>query len=105
MSKINANPAKSVRRSPRKRFSKLFADFVTSIDSDTSSYEVQENLVAYVPENESNKKISINSQERKITKTSNRGKAKQKDKDQRSNEVERMISEWNKRCMVSKNYK
>ena len=42
MSKNNANPAQSVRRSPRKRLRKLFADFVTSIDSDTSSYEVEE---------------------------------------------------------------
>ena len=42
MSKDNANPAQSVRRSPRKKPRKLFADFVTSIDSDTSSYEVEE---------------------------------------------------------------
>ena len=51
------------------------------------------------------KKIVSAHKKEKVTKTSNRGKTKKKDKDQRSNEVERMISERNKRCMVSKNYK
>ena len=51
------------------------------------------------------KKIVSAHKKEKVTKTSNRGKTKKKDKDQCSNEVERMISERNKRCMVSKNYK
>ena len=42
MYKNTASLAQSVRRSPRKKSSKLFADFVTSIDSVTSSYEVEE---------------------------------------------------------------
>ena len=50
------------------------------------------------------KKLSTHKKE-KVTKTSNRGKVKKKDNYQRNNEVERMISERNKRCMVSKNYK
>ena len=37
MSENTANPAQSVRRSPRERSRKRFADFVTSVDSDTSS--------------------------------------------------------------------
>ena len=37
VSENTANPAQSVRRSPRERSRKRFADFVTSIDSDTSS--------------------------------------------------------------------
>ena len=43
MSKNTANLTQSVQRGPRKRSKKLFADFVTSIDSDSSSYEVEEN--------------------------------------------------------------
>ena len=106
MSKNNANPAQSVRRSPRKRPRKLFADFVTSIDSDTSSYEVEESTSSPVfRKTKATKKIVSAHKKEKVTKTSNRGKTKKKDKDQRSNEVERMISERNKRCMVSKNYK
>lgn len=38
-----------------------------------------------------------------VTKTSNRGTAKKKDKEQHSTELERMVSEWNKKCMVIKN--
>ena len=43
MSKSTADLAQLVRRSSKKRSTKLFADFVTSIDSDSSSYEVEEN--------------------------------------------------------------
>ena len=43
MSKNTANLTQSVQRGPRKRSKKLFADFVTSIDSDSSNYEVEEN--------------------------------------------------------------
>ena len=97
MSKNTANLAQSVRRSPRKRSRKLIAGFVTSIDNDSSSYEVEENSSSPVF-----RKISTHKKE-KVTKTSNRGKAKKTDKDHRSIEVERMICDWNKRCMVSKN--
>ena len=44
MSKNNENPTQSVRRSPRKRYRKLFVDLVASIDSDTSSYKVEETV-------------------------------------------------------------
>ena len=62
MSKNTANLAQSVRRSPRKRSRKLIADFVTSIDNDSSSYEVEENSSSPVFRKI---KKSINSQERK----------------------------------------
>ena len=72
MSKNTANPAQSVRRSLRKRSGKLFSDFVKSIDSDTSSYEVEESTASPIfrKTNTTTKPVSTHRKE-KVTKTSN----------------------------------
>ena len=49
------------------------------------------------------KTIVLSHRKEKLTKPRNGGKVKKKDKDQRSAKVEQMITEPNKRCMVSKN--
>ena len=99
MSKNTANLAQSVRRSPRKRSRKLFADSVTSIDRDSSSCEVEENTLLPVFQKKKTKttKKVLTQRKEKVTKTSNRGKAKKTDKNHRSIEVEWMICEQNKR--------
>ena len=50
---------------PEKDLGSFSADFVTSIDSDTSSYEVEKSTSSPVFWKRKTKKNSINSQERK----------------------------------------
>ena len=48
MFKNIANLIQSVPRSTRKRSRKLFTDFLTSINSDTINYDVEENTLSSV---------------------------------------------------------
>ena len=67
MSKNTANLAQSVPRSPRKRSRKLFADSVTSIDSDSSSYEVEENTLLPVFQKTTTTKKVLTHRKEKVT--------------------------------------
>ena len=100
MSKNTANLAQSVLRSPKKR----------SIDSQCQLIvtQVVKNLRKilcrlFFLQQQQQKKAILPHRKEKVTKTSNRGKARKTDWDHRNIEVEPMICEWNKRCMVSEN--
>ena len=102
MSKNTANLAQSVWRSPKKR----------SIDSQCQLIltQVVKNLRKILcrlfsrkRKQQQQKKTILPHRKEKVTKTSNRGKARKTDRDHRNIEVEPMICEWNKRCMVSEN--
>ena len=100
MSKNTANLAQSVLRSPKKR----------SIDSQCQLIvtQVVKNLRKilcrlFFLQQQQQKKAILPHRKEKVTKTSNRGKARKTDRDHRNIEVEPMICEWNKRCMVSEN--